>query len=61
MISGGTGTGKTTFLNALLKEVPDSDRLIVIEDTPEVKLGHPNAVGPDRGEQRTGRGAGRDR
>lgn len=45
VISGGTGTGKTTFLNALLKEVPDSDRVIVIEDTPEVKLGHPNAVG----------------
>jgi type IV secretion system protein VirB11 len=45
VISGGTGTGKTTFLNALLKEVPDTDRLIVIEDTPEVKLGHPNALG----------------
>lgn len=45
VISGGTGTGKTTFLNALLKEIPDTDRLIVIEDTPEVKLGHPNAVG----------------
>ena len=45
VISGGTGTGKTTFLNALLKEVPQGDRLIVIEDTPEVKLAHPNAVG----------------
>ena len=45
VISGGTGTGKTTFLNALLKEVPRGDRLIVIEDTPEVKLLHPNAVG----------------
>jgi type IV secretion system protein VirB11 len=45
VISGGTGTGKTTFLNALLKEVPETDRLIVIEDTPEVKLGHPNAIG----------------
>lgn len=45
VISGGTGTGKTTFLNALLKEVPPTDRLIVIEDTPEVKLAHPNAVG----------------
>lgn len=45
VISGGTGTGKTTFLNALLKEIPETDRLIVIEDTPEVKLGHPNAVG----------------
>ncbi len=45
VISGGTGTGKTTFLNALLKEVPHTDRLIVIEDTPEVKLQHANAVG----------------
>jgi type IV secretion system protein VirB11 len=45
VISGGTGTGKTTFLNALLKEIPETDRLIVIEDTPEVKLAHPNAVG----------------
>lgn len=45
VISGGTGTGKTTFLNALLKEIPQQDRLIVIEDTPEVKLAHPNAVG----------------
>jgi type IV secretion system protein VirB11 len=45
VISGGTGTGKTTFLNALLKEVPSGDRIIVIEDTPEVKLVSPNAVG----------------
>lgn len=45
VISGGTSTGKTTFLNALLKEVPESDRIIVIEDTPEVKLWHPNSVG----------------
>ena len=45
VISGGTGTGKTTFLNALLKEIPETDRVIVIEDTPEVELGHPNAVG----------------
>ncbi len=59
VISGGTGTGKTTFLNALLKEIPETDRLIVIEDTPEVKLGHPNsvglvAVGSDLGEARVG-------
>ncbi len=45
VISGGTGTGKTTFLNALIKEIPQTDRLVVIEDTPEVKLVHPNAVG----------------
>ena len=46
VVSGGTGTGKTTFLNALLKEIPESDRLIVIEDAPELKLAHANALGP---------------
>jgi len=45
VVSGGTSTGKTTFLNALIKEMPQSERLIVIEDTPEVQIDHPNAVG----------------
>ncbi len=45
VVSGGTSTGKTTFLNALLKEVPATERLITIEDTPEVQLAHPNGVG----------------
>lgn len=45
VVSGGTSTGKTTFLNALVKEAPSEERLIVIEDTPEVRLDHPNAVG----------------
>ena len=45
LISGGTATGKTTLLNALLKEAPASERLILIEDTPEIQLVHPNAVG----------------
>ena len=45
VVSGGTSTGKTTFLNALLKEAPAHERLVVIEDTPEVRLTHPNAVG----------------
>ena len=45
VVSGGTSTGKTTFLNALLKEVPGEERLITIEDTPEIKLTHQNAVG----------------
>lgn len=45
VISGGTGSGKTTFLNALLKQIPESERIIVIEDAPELKLDHPNAVG----------------
>lgn len=45
VVSGGTASGKTTFLNALLKEIPQGERLIVIEDTPEVNLGRANAVG----------------
>ena len=45
IVSGGTSTGKTTFLNALVKEIPLTERLITIEDTPEVRLDHPNAVG----------------
>lgn len=45
LISGGTSTGKTTFLNALIREIPDDERLIFIEDTPELHLRHPNAVG----------------
>lgn len=45
LVSGGTSTGKTTFLNALLREVAVDERLIVIEDTPEVQLRHRNSVG----------------
>lgn len=53
VISGGTSSGKTTFLNALLKEVPIDQRLVIIEDAPEIRLLHPNAVGlvAVRGEQ----------
>lgn len=45
LISGGTSSGKTTLLNALLKDVPQTERLIIIEDTPELRLTHPNSVG----------------
>ncbi len=45
VVSGGTSTGKTTFLNALAKEIPAHERLILIEDAPEVKITHENAIG----------------
>jgi type IV secretion system protein VirB11 len=45
LISGGTSSGKTTFLNALIREIPVEERLILIEDTPELTLRHPNAIG----------------
>jgi type IV secretion system protein VirB11 len=45
LISGGTATGKTTLLNALLKEAPADERIVLIEDTPEIQLTHANAVG----------------
>lgn len=45
LVSGGTATGKTTFLNALLAEIPPEERLILIEDTPELSVAHDNQVG----------------
>jgi pilus assembly protein CpaF len=44
LISGGTGTGKTTLLNALGKLIPDEDRILLIEDTSEIQLEKPNLV-----------------
>jgi len=44
LISGGTGTGKTTLLNAISKCIPVEERLVVIEDSSELKLGQPHAL-----------------
>lgn len=44
LISGGTNVGKTTLLNALAEHIPDTDRIIVIEDTAEIYLEKANVV-----------------
>jgi type IV secretion system protein VirB11 len=42
LISGGTGTGKTSFMNACMKHIPLHERLVVLEDVPELKYPHDN-------------------
>lgn len=44
LISGGTGTGKTTLLTALAAHIGDSDRIVVIEETAEIHLDKPNLL-----------------
>ncbi|GAA3703435.1 hypothetical protein GCM10022377_16340 [Zhihengliuella alba] len=44
LISGGTGSGKTTLLSAMLAAAPESERLIVVEDSHELAPDHPHVV-----------------
>ena len=44
LVAGNTASGKTTTLNALLCFVPERERLLLIEETPELRLPHPHQV-----------------
>lgn len=44
VISGGTSSGKTTFLTTCLRQIPETERILLLEDTREVHIPHPNQV-----------------
>lgn len=44
LISGGTGSGKTTLLNVLAHAIADQERIVVIEDTAELRIEKPNIL-----------------
>lgn len=44
LVSGGTGTGKTTMLNLISQYIPRNERVLTIEDSAELSLSHPHVV-----------------
>ena len=60
LVSGGTGSGKTTLLAALLALVPPGERLVVVEDSRELRPDHPHVVSLE-GRPANAEGRGRDR
>jgi pilus assembly protein CpaF len=44
LVSGGTGSGKTTVLASLLGAVPHGERIVVVEDSTELRIDHPHVV-----------------
>ena len=54
LISGGTGTGKSTTLGILAKFIPEEERILLIEDTAEIHLDHPNLVRFEARREQTG-------
>jgi len=44
LIVGGTGSGKTSLMKAILREIDPRDRVITVEDSPELLLGNPNSI-----------------
>lgn len=58
IVSGGTGSGKTTMLNCLSQFIPEDERLITVEDTAELRLDHEHIVSLEARTSNTeGRGA----
>ncbi len=44
LVAGSTGAGKTSLLNAMVRLIPDDERLLLIEDTAEIQVHHLNLV-----------------